>query len=74
MAVLGMEPKLDIPERLERCREALTIAELADELNLSGKTMHGRMSKGHIRYYKIAGSIRFDPFRSAGWLHLQEAA
>jgi excisionase family DNA binding protein len=65
---------LDIPARLERRRKALTVAELADELNLSGKTIYEQVSKGHIPYYKIAGSIRFDPVRIAGWLRLQEAA
>jgi excisionase family DNA binding protein len=44
--------------------------ELADELNLSGKTIYEQVSKGHIPYYKIAGSIRFDPVRIAGWLRL----
>ena len=44
--------------------------ELADELNLSGKTIYEPVSKGHIPYYKIAGSIRFDPVRIAGWLRL----
>ena len=72
--ILYMEPILDIPARLERRRKALTVAELAEELNLSGKTIYEQVSKGHIPYYKIAGSIRFDPVRIAGWLRLQEAA
>jgi len=72
--ILYMEPILDIPARFERRRKALTVAELADDLNLSPKTIYELVSKGNIPYYRIAGSIRFDPFRIAAWLRLQEAA
>jgi hypothetical protein len=69
-----MEPILDIPARLERRRKAMTLAEFADDLNLSPKTIYELVSKDYIPCYRIAGSIRFDPVRIAVWLHLQAAA
>jgi len=52
----------------------MTLAEFADDLNLSPKTIYELVSKDYIPCYRIAGSIRFDPVRIAVWLHLQAAA
>jgi excisionase family DNA binding protein len=64
---------VDIPTQIEKRRTALSVAELATLLGLSAKTIYDLVSRGHIPYYRIAGSIRFDPALTAAWLRSQAA-
>lgn len=73
-----MEPvtdlALDLPTRIERRARALTVSELSGLIHLSSKTVYALVAQGSIPYYRIAGSIRFDPVRAASWLRSQTAA
>lgn len=64
---------LDIPGRIERRRQALTVSELADLIHISSKQIYELVTKSYIPSYRIAGSIRFDPKRVADWLRSQAA-
>jgi excisionase family DNA binding protein len=63
----------DIPTRLAASEDALTVPELAKLLALSPKTIYEMTAGGHIPYYRIRGSIRFDPVHVAAWLRGQAA-
>lgn len=58
----------DIPSQVERMRHALTVKELSGMLGQGKTVMYERVSAGRIPYYRIDGSIRFDPYLTAQWL------
>jgi len=49
-------------------RKALTVAELAETLSVSTKSIYKLAKSGRIPYFRIGGSIRFDPVTIANWL------
>jgi excisionase family DNA binding protein len=69
-----MEHPTDIPTRLEKSVNALTVPQLAQILTLSPKTIYEMVGQGNIPYYRVRGSIRFDGVHVARWLRGQEAA
>lgn len=64
---------LDIPTRIQRRRNALTVAELAEITSLSSKQIYSLIKRGALPHYRIASSVRFDPKRTADWLRSQSA-
>jgi excisionase family DNA binding protein len=64
----------DLPTRIERWTHALTAPELADLLGLGKTAIYDLAKRGGIPHYWVAGSVRFDPARTAAWLRLHEMA
>src|SRR6185437_11108457 len=58
----------DLPTRIARRRNALTVGELAELLNASANYVYDPASAGQIPHYRIRGCIRFDPGKIARWL------
>jgi excisionase family DNA binding protein len=63
----------DLPTRIARRRNALTVTELADLLNLSANHIYDLVKLDQVPHYRLRGSIRFDPAKIARWL-LEQAA
>jgi len=63
----------DLPTRIARRRNALTVGELAELLNASANYVYDPASAGQIPHCRIRGCIRFDPDKIALWL-LEKAA
>lgn len=63
----------DLPTQISQRRKALTVSDLSSIISLSTKKIYELVAKGAIPYYRIAGSIRFDPKLIADWLRSQAA-
>jgi excisionase family DNA binding protein len=59
---------MTIPEQLRTIKHALTVAEMAQLLQLEEGTIRRHVRRGHIPYFKIGMTIRFDPDSIACWL------
>jgi excisionase family DNA binding protein len=46
----------------------LTVAELADLLGESRKTLYARVKRGAQPATRVGSSVRFDPYLTAQWL------
>jgi excisionase family DNA binding protein len=64
---------LDLPTLIERRRKALTVSELADLIHISTRQVYSLIQRGHLPSYRIAGSVRLDPYSTAKWLRSQSA-
>jgi len=64
----------DLATRIERNPGALTAPELADLLSLGKSAVYDLAKRGGIPHYRVSGSIRFDPARTAAWLRQHEVA
>jgi excisionase family DNA binding protein len=58
----------DLATRIEQWPRALTAPELADLLGLGKTGIYDLAKRGGIPYYRLSGSIRFDPVTTAKWL------
>lgn len=68
------EETCDLATRIERWPRALTAPELADLLRTGKTAIYDLAKRGGIPHYRVAGSIRFDPFTTAAWLRAREVA
>jgi excisionase family DNA binding protein len=62
----------DLATRIERWPRALTAPELADLLGLGKSAIYDLAKRNGIPYYRLSGSIRFDPVTTAKWLRDRE--
>ena len=76
----GRQPGLDrlspaigltIADIIEAFDHALSVEELAPLLGLSESNLYSKAREGRIPSYRIFGSIRFDPQKTAEWLRHQ---
>ena len=58
---------MSIPERLEALEHAITVAELADLLQVGKTAIYDLVRRNAIPHYQLAG-LRFDPQEIADWL------
>jgi excisionase family DNA binding protein len=59
---------MTIVEQLRSRKHALTVKELAELLSLDEETVRRYVRRGHIPYFKVGETIRFDPQQVANWL------
>jgi excisionase family DNA binding protein len=59
---------MTIAEQLRTIKHALNVDTLAEILQLDQGTIRRHIKRGHIPYFKIGMTIRFDPSRIADWL------
>jgi excisionase family DNA binding protein len=64
---------LDIPTRIERRRNAMSVSELAGLIGISKRQVYTLVKGGHIPSYRIAGTVRLDPASVAKWLRFNRA-
>ncbi len=62
----------DLATRIEHWPHALTAPELADLLGLGKTAIYDLAKRGGIAHYRVAGSVRFDPAKTAAWLRERE--
>jgi len=62
----------DIPTIIEQWGHALTVIDLAGLITLSPKQVYSLIKRGSLPSYRIASSVRLDPFKTAVWLRAQE--
>jgi excisionase family DNA binding protein len=62
---------LDLAARIEHWTSAMTVAELAHLIQVSHKQVYSLVAKRRIPSFRISGSIRLDPKRTADWLRSQ---
>ena len=72
--IYALDPGRDLATRIERRTSALTAPELADLLGLGKTAIYDLAKRGGIAHYRVAGSIRFDPAKTAAWLRNREVA
>ena len=71
MGELVVSPRnsvVDLASRIEQTPHALKVQHLRDLLELGKTTMYDMVTADDIPYYRIRGSIRFDPALTANWL------
>jgi excisionase family DNA binding protein len=59
---------MTLAEQLRSRKQALSVNELAELLQLDPKTVRRHNRRGHIPYFKVGRTIRFDPQQVADWL------
>lgn len=59
---------MTIAERLRSKNKALKVEELADLLGVAIRTIYKEVEDNRIPFFRIRGSIRFDPHQVADWL------
>jgi excisionase family DNA binding protein len=59
---------MTISEHLRALKNALTVRQLAELLNLDEETVRRHVRLEHIPFFKIGATIRFDPSEVAVWL------
>ena len=57
-----------LDDALRRHRRLLTVAELANALSMSPKTLYSQAKRGRIPAKTIFGSVRFDAVEIADWM------
>jgi excisionase family DNA binding protein len=62
---------MSIIEKIKSTNHMMTVDELANLIQISGKTLYAKVKAGTIPATRIAGSIRFDPSLIAEWLERQ---
>jgi excisionase family DNA binding protein len=62
-----------LADSLDRKTSALTVADVAELLNVSERQVYKLVAEHRIPCFKIGGSIRFDPFGLALWLRMKMA-
>lgn len=64
-------PVLDLPTRIERHKQALTVDDLAGFTRISTKKLYVMANRGTLPSYRIGTSVRLDPLTTAAWLRRQ---
>jgi len=64
----------DLASRIEMRPSALTAAELAALVGIGKTAIYDLAKRGGIPHFRIGGSIRFDPAKTAAWLRQHEVA
>jgi excisionase family DNA binding protein len=59
---------MTIAERLRSKNKALRVEELADLLSVSARTLYVEVQENRVPFFRVRGSIRFDPHQVADWL------
>lgn len=59
---------MTLPDELEQRTRALTVEEVAELFSLSKQQMYKLVAAERVPYFRIAGSIRFDPGVLSQWL------
>ena len=60
---------MSLEELIESRKTALTAAEVAELLHVSGRLVYQLVSKGEIPHFRIGGAVRFEPKALSVWLH-----
>lgn len=60
---------MTLPDELKQRKRAMTVAEVAELFTLSKQQMYKLVSAQRIPYFRVGGSIRFDPSVLAQWLN-----
>ena len=56
-----------LAERLRSKNKALKVEELADLLGVAMRTIYKEVEENRIPFFRVRGSIRFDPHQVADW-------
>ena len=59
---------MTLVEELRARRKALTVEELAELLGIAVRTLYKEVEDGHIPFFRVRTSIRFDAHQVAEWL------
>jgi excisionase family DNA binding protein len=59
---------MTLVEQLRTRTKALTVEELADVLGVAVRTLYKEVEDGHIPFFRVRTSIRFDAQQVADWL------
>jgi len=59
---------MTLVEQLRTRTKALTVEELADLLGVAVRTLYKEVADGHIPFFRVRTSIRFDAQQVADWL------
>jgi excisionase family DNA binding protein len=59
---------MTLVEQLRSKKKALTVEELSDILCVAIRTLYKEVEDGHIPFFRVRTSIRFDPHQIADWL------
>ena len=62
----------DLPEQIERQRDALTIPWLAKKLSCSSQLLYGMAEAGKLPCIRIGSLIRLSPVATAAWLRTRQ--
>jgi excisionase family DNA binding protein len=62
-----------LADSLDGKTRALTVADVAELVNVSERQVYKLVAEHRIPCFKIGGSIRFDPFAVALWLRTKMA-
>jgi excisionase family DNA binding protein len=66
----GAKP-LDLVERIRRSKSGLSAEQLAGMLGCTPRNIQKKAKAGKMPSYRIGGSVKFDPVRTADWLQSQ---
>ena len=69
----GGQKTTGLADSLDRKTSALTVADVAELLNISERQVYKLVAQHRIPCFKIGSSIRFDPFAIALWLRQKMA-
>ena len=59
---------MNLADHLDGRTNALTVADVAELLNISERQVYKPAAENRIPSFKIGGSVRFDPAAFAAWL------
>lgn len=62
----------DLPEQIERQRDAITIPWLAKKLSCSSQLLYGMAEAGKLPSIRIGSLIRLSPVATAAWLRSRQ--
>jgi excisionase family DNA binding protein len=60
--------RMTLVEQLRARKKALTVEELADLLGVAARTLYKEVEDGHVPFFRVRTSIRFDGHQVAEWL------
>jgi excisionase family DNA binding protein len=60
--------RMTLVEQLRARKKALTVEELADLLGIAVRTLYKEVEDGHVPFFRVRTSIRFDAHQVAEWL------
>lgn len=59
---------MTLVEQLRSRNKALRVEELSDLLGVAVRTLYKEVEEGHIPFFRVRTSIRFDAHQVADWL------